>query len=718
MMKLTPQFLRSQMRQLCGLERTGPKCNRSVITRTPLAGRWYLTFAALMILICLSNPVSAQSGDVSEYCSTDTPMTIPDNDTAISELTIGQTGEIVDLNVRLTITHDYDGNLDIFLIAPDGTRVELFTDVGKNYPDFDNTILDDEAEQSIADGSAPFAGSYRPEGRLADLVGKDINGLWKLEVTDDWRNEGGTLESWSLIVTFPATEPLPAPAIEIRSGAGNEVSWADLGESTQYEWILDEETFYDGTIAGIIAVKDSGMIEDLNVLVNIRHETDSEIDLYLVAPDGTRIELATGLGGSDAGFVDTLFDDQSLTSITGGAPPFTGQYRPEGALDDLIGEDIHGEWMLEITDHMWETGDKLNSWSLIADVADVLYYVECSAEANFGTVVADSGWTTGRSHVFDGLDPKSRYWYRAKAKPLKTWSQTGMADFQADDLTDTIAARVGEAVLASVDELGPEVDVIPAPSFEISGSQWGGVRTEDNTYIGRVKFLWASDGAWAGCVEFRTTGPSGVGSYAYQHVPVDWTGVDTLIFDYVSYFNAGNLIASVLIGDKEVWSVDIDHNRFEPQYDLKVDVSGFTGYHDLRLRAESKVLDYIDAGIAWDNLRTYGSLGHVTDGSAVSVPISLDENEAWDMLVFEATTPAGTSLTVDVLPESGSTPIDGYENVLGATDMSGLTQRTIRLRANLSTNDPAITPALHYWSVTCTNPSRESDWSNVESALP
>ena len=35
-----------------------------------------------------------------------------------------------DLNVTLNMTHTRDEDLDVFLIAPDGTRVELFTDVG------------------------------------------------------------------------------------------------------------------------------------------------------------------------------------------------------------------------------------------------------------------------------------------------------------------------------------------------------------------------------------------------------------------------------------------------------------------------------------------------------------------------------------------------------------------------------------------------------------
>ena len=79
------------------------------------------------------------------YSSTDAPKTITDNGTVTSTLTIPDSLTIDDVNVELDITHSSDQDLDVFLIAPDGTRVELFTDVGGNGNDFSGTKLDDEA---------------------------------------------------------------------------------------------------------------------------------------------------------------------------------------------------------------------------------------------------------------------------------------------------------------------------------------------------------------------------------------------------------------------------------------------------------------------------------------------------------------------------------------------------------------------------------------------
>ena len=81
------------------------------------------------------------------------------------------------------------------------------------------------------------------------------------------------------------------------------------------------------------------------------------------------------------------------------------------------------------------------------------------------------------------------------------------------------------------------------------------------------------------------------------------------------------------------------------------------------------------------------------------------------------TNAVNANITVDVLPATGSVPIAGYENIRSGADLSGIDESTIRLRANLVSDEITITPALHDWSVTYANHSCESDWSNVESSL-
>lgn len=207
------------------------------------------------------------------------------------------------------------------------------------------------------------------------------------------------------------------------------------------------------------------------------------------------------------------------------------------------------------------------------------------------------------------------------------------------------------------------------------------------------------------------------GDYACFHQSVDWTGVDTLMFDYCSVIAGSELTASVLIGDTVVWSNTSRGDIMDPFYDIEVDVSAFSGRQDLKLKVYVNSAGWFTAGILWDNLRTYGPSGYSPSGSIVSAPISINDDDTWDIAVFNATVPAGTSLTVDVLPATGSSPIQGYGNIPSGIDLSGISKLTIRLRANLSSNNPNVAPALHDWSVSYTNASCESDWSNVESSL-
>jgi subtilisin-like proprotein convertase family protein len=713
----------------------GPKYNRNTIPNSFIFSRIYILMIPLLMVACFANIIYGEdeqnrwSGMIEineEYFSDDVPKAIPDAGTTTSILDIAKAGTIVDLNVKLNINHESNGNLDIYLIAPDGTRVELFTDVGSISSNFLDTVLDNEAGQPITEGTAPFTNSYRPEGNLADLYGKDINGTWKLEVTDDWGGNTGTLNSWCLIAKLHVKGPVPSPVIlsepSLPGGICDTISWDDVGEICQHETSVAKTIPDEGTITSTLVIDDNGVIEDLNVKVNISHDWDSELDVYLIAPDGTRVELFTDVGGSQDDFVDTMLDNQALQSITEGSAPFTGSYRPEGSLDALIGKNIKGSWVLEVTDDSWFGTGALNSWALTIDKADVLYYAECATDPDFVNVVANSGWMLDRSFTVAELDASQEYWYRAKARPLQLWSQTSQEDFETDTLSDTKATVGGDVMLAGGGGgvLGPEIDIIENPSFETeSGWLVGGnsLFVLFGTGYSDSEELWISDGDWAACVIFLDDFWYDEGDSSYFRQTVDWTGVETLVFDYCGIL-ANSLEARIMIGDKEVWSDDRMDGLEDAHYDETINVSEFTGEQDLKLIVEAKRTGAYTAAVFWDNLRTYGAGGSVPSGNIVSTPISLGEDDTWDTLVFNATTPSGTELTLDVLPATGSSPIAGYRNVRSGTDLSGLNRRTIRLRANLSTSDSEATPVLHDWSVTNTDASCESDWSNVESSLP
>ncbi|MGI6415525.1 MAG: SdrD B-like domain-containing protein [Thermoguttaceae bacterium] len=146
------------------------------------------------------------------YVSSDAPKDIDtdeSNHVVTSVLTVPTIVRFVsDVNVTVDIKHAYDADLNVFLIGPDGTRVELFTAVGGGGDDFNGTILDDEAATSIRTGAAPFTGLFRPEGKLLQFDGKRATGDWTLEITDTYPGtDGGALLNWSIEFTLgePAT---------------------------------------------------------------------------------------------------------------------------------------------------------------------------------------------------------------------------------------------------------------------------------------------------------------------------------------------------------------------------------------------------------------------------------------------------------------------------------------------------------------------------------
>ena len=131
--------------------------------------------------------------------STNAGKAITDLKTTTSTLQVtGAAGVLTDLNVTFDITHTYTSDLTLTLISPNGTRVLLCDSIGGSGDNFRGTTLDDEAASSIAHGSAPFSGTFRPMGSLADFDGESANGTWTLEIRDNWSGDQGTLNSWSL----------------------------------------------------------------------------------------------------------------------------------------------------------------------------------------------------------------------------------------------------------------------------------------------------------------------------------------------------------------------------------------------------------------------------------------------------------------------------------------------------------------------------------------
>lgn len=102
--------------------------------------------------------------------------------------------------VCINALHPWVADLEISLVAPDGTMVPLSVSNGGDGNNYTNTCFEQDAAQSIVGAAAPFTGTFRPQGQLG-LVnnGQNGNGTWNLHIHDNYAfADAGVLLSWSI----------------------------------------------------------------------------------------------------------------------------------------------------------------------------------------------------------------------------------------------------------------------------------------------------------------------------------------------------------------------------------------------------------------------------------------------------------------------------------------------------------------------------------------
>ena len=147
------------------------------------------------------------------YSSGNIAVSIIDSGTVDVPITISDTGVVQDINVRVRLNHTFDSDLVISLVAPDNTIVPLAANRGGSGDNFGTgandcsgtpTIFDDSAATAISAGTAPFAGTFRPESVLSAMNGKPSNGTWKLRVQDTADLDVGTIGCFTIEMTRAA----------------------------------------------------------------------------------------------------------------------------------------------------------------------------------------------------------------------------------------------------------------------------------------------------------------------------------------------------------------------------------------------------------------------------------------------------------------------------------------------------------------------------------
>ena len=133
-----------------------------------------------------------------------TSVAIPDATPAgiTSNVTVSNAGTIARVAVLYNITHAFDADVDVSLVTPLPSTIDICSDNGSSGDNFVNTLLDPTCATNVTAGSAPFTGCFIPENaaQVTALGGQSANGTWGLKVVDDASPDPGVLNSWTLVL--------------------------------------------------------------------------------------------------------------------------------------------------------------------------------------------------------------------------------------------------------------------------------------------------------------------------------------------------------------------------------------------------------------------------------------------------------------------------------------------------------------------------------------
>jgi subtilisin-like proprotein convertase family protein len=131
---------------------------------------------------------------INDYATTEYNLTVSGlNPANIDTTTFGLE------TVCVNLTHTWNADIDMYIVAPDGTTSMLVSGQGGSDDNYTNTCFNTSASQPITAGWSPFTGTFRPMGQMGRVNnGQNANGVWKLRITDTYPADAGTMISWSI----------------------------------------------------------------------------------------------------------------------------------------------------------------------------------------------------------------------------------------------------------------------------------------------------------------------------------------------------------------------------------------------------------------------------------------------------------------------------------------------------------------------------------------
>jgi len=298
--------------------------------------------AILLFLICftLSDIASAQT-----TFSNSASIAIPNSGSATpypSNITVsGLPTSVTKVTVSLNnYSHTFPDDVDMMLVAPNGTRMVIASDVCGNAPIANlNITLDDAGATIIPDAGTCTGTTYRPSNvGTADpfpapastsvaaenaapagtatfasrFNGIDPNGTWSLFVVDDTTGDAGTIAGgWSITITAGFSFTNPA-SITINSTA------TPPTPTSPYPSTIN--------VSGLT----NGVSKVTLRLNGYSHTFPDDVDMMLVAPTGEKIVFNSDTcGTATITNLNLTFDDDAAAIIPDNGTCVTNStYRP------------------------------------------------------------------------------------------------------------------------------------------------------------------------------------------------------------------------------------------------------------------------------------------------------------------------------------------------------------------------------------------------------
>ncbi len=233
--------------------------------------------------------------------------TSPDTEPTISIITVAdiQPADIRDgliKEVCINVGHNNIEDIDLILESPSGQLLELSTDNGGADRNYTATCFTPDAMTSITSGTAPFTGSFQPEGDWKMLNGGETNGDWKLYARDDKTGDDGFLLDWS--ITFNPLYQLDYQWTPTDGLSCSDCPNPKAAPNAETEYILAITDSYGCIVRDSVLIKTNNdtldivatCIEETQNSITFGWATSSDITVYEVNIDGQGWIMPSGIG--------------------------------------------------------------------------------------------------------------------------------------------------------------------------------------------------------------------------------------------------------------------------------------------------------------------------------------------------------------------------------------------------------------------------------------